>query len=196
MAEAFWYLRRAVPWTALLGGPALGSALVLLVHRWESLAGLVLPLVAVVAAAAAAFALDEPSAAVTTVTPRGRRWAHTARAVAALVPLGAGAALLLAAPATLRGDLSDWLLTLAGLGALVLCLGLSAAVRQHPGAGGAIAAAVVLAGLTPLVLGVLLDLDPPYPLPQLSDGLRAMWGVAFLGGVAGSARLLVAAGPR
>ena len=62
-----WYLRRAVPWTALLGCLALAVGLTALVHRWEVLAGLALPLVCLLAVSGAAFAFDEPCTAVATV---------------------------------------------------------------------------------------------------------------------------------
>lgn len=169
-----WYLRRAVPWAALLGCLLAAGVLVALAHRWESFTGLGLPLVALLAAAAAALVLDEPAVAVTALTPRGRRWAVTGRLGAALLPLGSGLLLVLAHPGDV--DESGWAVLLAGLGGVVLLAALTGHRRQLPRPGAAIASAVVLLGLVPLVLGLFFDLRSPYP--PLTDGLITFWSTA------------------
>lgn len=186
-----WYLRRAVPWTTLLGCLAAGAALVATTHRWEAFAGLGLPLAALVSAAAAAFLLDEPAVAVTSVAARGGRWAVCARVAVALLPLAAGVLLLLAAPDGVRGDATAWSLVLAGLLSAVVVLTLVGARRQLPRPGATIASAVVLLGMAPTVLGMFLDWRSPYPTPDLSEELEAFWAVLLAAGLLGSGALVL-----
>ena len=186
-----WYLGRAVPWTTLLGCLTVGGALTVTTHRWESVAGLGLPLVALVSASAAAFLLDEPAVAVTTVAARGGRWATSARLAVGLVPLAAGAALLLAAPDQVRGDGTGWVLVLAGLLAVVLLLTLVGARRQVPRPGATVASAVVLLGMAPMVLGMFLDWRSPYPMPDLSHELQVFWTGALAAGLLGCGVLVL-----
>lgn len=185
-----WYLGRAVPWATLLGCLAAGAALVAALHLWESFAALGLPLVALVSVSAAAFLLDEPAVAVTTVAPRGARWALAGRSAVAVVPLAGGAALLLAAPEGVRGDAAGWLLVLAGLVAVVLLLTLAGARRQVPRPGATVASGVILLGMTPLVVGMFLDWRSPYPMPDLSRELQVFWTSALVVGLVGCGSLL------
>lgn len=175
-----WYLRRAVPWTALLGCLALAAALVALVHRWEVLAGLVLPLVCLLAVAGAAFTFDEPCVTVTTVTPRGGRWSTSARGLVGLGSLGSGVALLVAAPGAT--DTRGWALVVGALGAVAMLAALVATRRQLASSGAAIATTTVLLGVSPLVVAMFLDLGSPYPLPELSDGVELLWTLVLVGG--------------
>jgi len=165
-----------------------------LVARWESLAGLGLPLVALLAAAAVAFVFDDAAAAVTSVAPRGARWARGARAAVAVVPLALATAVLSGVPRDLRGDRTDWVLVVAALGAVVLAAALVGAARQVPRPGGPLAPAVVLAGMAPLVVGLFLDLRSPYPVPGLTADLRLFWSAALGAGVLGTAALLAGGG--
>ena len=77
-----WYLRRAIPWMALLGcwpGPCCWWS------RWTSgrrRALVLLPGLVAACAAAAAFCFDEVSLPVVEVTPRGAAWRRTARLAA------------------------------------------------------------------------------------------------------------------
>lgn len=172
----FWYLRRAISWPPVTGCVAVATLLVAAVHRWPSIAGVGLPLAAVTVVAAACLLFDEPAVAVSAVTPRGRRWAPALRSVSAVLVLAVGIALLSTIPADVAGDLSDWVLVLGGLTAVALLVVVSRAQGQvaQPGAG--VASVVVLVGLTPLVIGLMLDWRSPYPPPPgLSDGLRTLW---------------------
>ena len=171
-----WYLRRAVPWAALLGGLVAAAGLVGLTRAWEGFTGLGLPLAALLAASCAAFVFDEPAVAVTAVTPRGSRWGRSARLALAGLPVLAGSALLAAAPGDT--DLAGWTVVVLGLGGTVALLALAGSVRQLARPGSAVASAAVLLGMTPIVLGLFLDFRSPYPLPPLTDGLTAFWGSA------------------
>lgn len=179
-----WYLRRALPWPSLLGGLVVGTVLLLAVHRWESATGAALPVIALLAAAGAAFGYDEPALAVTGVTPRGARWAPASRYVAGLVPPLAGLGLLMLAPGEV--DVAGWALVVAGIGAAVLMLAGVASARQVARPGAAVAGLVVLAGLAPLAMGPMLDLPSVYPAPALTPGVTVFWVVLAAGAVAGS----------
>lgn len=172
MRAAAWYLRRAVPWTAVLGAIAVVGALLGATHRSESLSGLALPLAALLTAAAAGLVYDDAAIAVTAVTPRAG-WARRSRLVAGLSVLGVGGALLL-----LRAggtDRSDWILALAGLGGATLLLVLAGHRRHVARPGTPVASGVVLLGLAPLVLGLFVDLGSLYPAPGLSDAATTTW---------------------
>ena len=171
-----WYLRRAIPWPPLAGCVAVATVLVAAVHRWPSIASFGLPLAAVTVVAAVCLLFDETAVAVSAVTPRGRRWAPTLRSAVAALPLAAGVALLSTIPADVAGDPGDWALVLGGLTDAALLAVLSRARREVAQPGAAVASVVVLGGLTPLVVGLMLDWRSPYPPPPgLSDGLRTVW---------------------
>lgn len=189
MTLSLWYLRRAVPWSALLGGLVAAGVLVALVHRWEDATGAALPVVALLAAAGAAFAHDEPAVAVTGVTPRGGRWAPNLRYAAALAPPVVGLGLLVAAPGTL--DRSDWALVVAGLAGTATALAGLASLRHVPRPGAAVAGLVVFLGLTPLAMGPFLDLPELFPSPGLTDGVTTSWAA-----VVAAAVVAVLVGPR
>ena len=185
-----WYLRRAIPWPPVAVCVAAAVALVAAAHVSPATADLVLPLAALVAVAATCFLFDEPAVAVTAVAPRSGRWALALRASTAALPLGAGLALLLTAPADARGDRSDWALVVAGLAGTVMPAVLVGARRQLPRPGAPLASVVILGGLAPLVLGPFLHLRSPYPQPELSDALRTIWAAAAGTGLAGALALL------
>lgn len=189
-----WYVRRALPWRVMIGVAGGGAAVVALAHRWEELSGPGLPLVALLAVASVAFAFDEPAVAVTSVSPRGSRWAAGARLGAAVLPLAAGCLLVVSAPGPTDG--SDWLLVLGGSGGAVLLLALLASRRQAARPGALLAAVVVIAGLAPTVVAMLFDLRSPYPVPELDEGLRAFWSAAAAVGLLGCLAVLRASGVR
>jgi hypothetical protein len=171
-----WYLRRAIPWPPVTGCVAVAALLVAAVHRWPSMASLGLPLAALTVVAAACLLFDDPPVAVSAVTPRGRRWAPAQRSMFAALLLAAGIALFATIPADVAGDLSDWVLVLGALTAAALLAVLTRVRGQVPQPGASVASMVVLGGLTPLVVGLMLDWPSPYPAPPgLTDGLRAFW---------------------
>lgn len=186
--SSVWYLRRAVPWAALLGNLAAASLLVTLV-RWEDgLAGIGLPLVAVLTVAAAAFVLDEPALPVTAVTPR-HGWAERSRLAVAVLPLLTGLGLLLAAPGNAQG--AEWTLLVAGLGGAVLLLAAVASRRGVPRPGAGLASAVVLLGLSPLVVGVFVELPALYPFEAFTERVTAFWVALLAASGAGLAHLVL-----
>jgi hypothetical protein len=175
-----WYLRRAVPWAALLGCCAAAGLLALTLERWPSTALLVLPAVLGCCAGAAAFAFDERALPVVEVTPRGDSWRRTARLAVAGVPVAVWAALVLAGPGDLPSSRPSWLLL--GVAAIALTAG-AAGVLSHGTAapGGSLAGVVVLVVLGPVVLDGFLGWGSIYPFEPLGAGLTVLWsGVALV----------------
>ena len=123
-------------------------------------ATMLLPICFTLLAAAAAFTLDEPASLVVDVTPTGPVRRTTIRAVALLVPLAAGAAVMLAA--AMQGLALPWAsagLALAGnvlLGFAVACV-----IRTRTGEPGATAGAAVV-----------LMLMAPSLVPQVARWVR------------------------
>lgn len=174
MRDTGWYLRRAVPWSPVLGAVGLVVALIAAAHRWEEVEGLALTLAALVTVAAAALVYDDAAVAVTAVTPRAR-WAQWARLAAGVAVLALGGAVLLTGAG--HTDRSDWALAVAALGGATLLVALVGRQRQVPRPGTPVASGVVLLGLAPLVVGLFLDLGSPYPAPGLTDAAATRWGV-------------------
>jgi hypothetical protein len=173
-----------------MGCVAAATVLVAAVHRWPSIASLGLPLAAFTVVAATCLLFDEPAVAVSSVTPRGRRWAPALRSAVGAIALALGVALLATIPADVAGDLGDWAAVLAGLTAAALFAVLVASRRQVAQPGASVASLVVLGGLAPLVVALMLDWRSPYPSPGLSGGLRMFWASAAAVGAAGLLWLL------
>ena len=179
-----WYLRRGIPWTVLLGCCAAAAVMALLLERWPSSALLVLPAMLATCAAAAAFSFDEPSLPVVEVTPRGGRWRRAARLCAAGVPLVVWLLLVALRPGDLALSLGGW--WLVGLAATALTAGLAGLASRHAvdTPGGSLAAAAVLAALSPVVICAFLGWSSPYPIGDFPPGVLAFWiaaaGVAAL----------------
>lgn len=170
--SALWTLRHAVPWPSLGVGLGMGAVLVAAGHRWDSVTGLALPLVVLLAAAGSAFVHDDPARTVTAVTPRGGRWAPGLRLLAGWVPACAAALLVALAP----GEASrGWWLVVGACTSLALVLATAASRRQVTRPGSAVAGAVVLLGLTPLTVGPMLDLPDVYPGPALTHTATWTW---------------------
>lgn len=169
-----WYLHRAVPWTPLVGCLLGALAMSALTHRWPAAAGLGMPCVALLCAAAAGLVHDEPAAAVAAVTPRAG-WAAGSRSSTALLPLVVSLGLLVTLPARLHPDRGG--MALVGTATVLIALGAAtlAAAEQRPRPGGAVAAGVILLGLSPLPVGALLDVPELFPLGTFPDGLRTFW---------------------
>ncbi|WP_036555895.1 hypothetical protein [Nocardioides insulae] len=184
-----WYLRRAVPWRSVLGCLACGAVVALVVQRWEYTGSTLGPVLVLVTIAGAAFVFDEPAAAVAAVAPRGDRWARSARLTAAVVPLFGAVLLATTTPGPSGGD---WIPVLCGLSALVLVSALAVASRGVSRPGSAVASAVVLVGTAPLVTGMFLDVDSPYPAPDLSSAVTGAWYAVAAVCLAGLLRLLLA----
>jgi hypothetical protein len=111
-------------------------------------------------AAAAAFTLDEPASPVVDVTPTGAARRTGARALALLMPLAAGAALMLAG--ALRGLALPWGPTaLALAGNVLLGFAVASVGRTRTGEPGAVASAAVV-----------LILILPGTVPQVSRWVR------------------------
>lgn len=183
-----WYLRRAVPWAALLACCGLAGLAAASLHAWPGNAWGVLPVALAACAAASGFVFDELATAVTAVTPRGRTWAPSARLGPGLVPLGVFTALVASAPADLALDRSAWLLT--GLGAVAVAAGAAAccARSQLPRPGPAVAGTVALLVLAPTIAGPFLEWESVFPW----DG-REGWVLAFWGALAAVGTALAAA---
>lgn len=174
MTHAGWYLRRAVPWAAVLGCSAVAAVAAAALHRWPSASGVLLPAMLACCAAAAAFVFDEPDHDVTSVTPRAG-WRRTARLAAAAVPLALWCTVVALRPTDPPLSQAGW--WLVGAATILLTVG-SAALgsRRRFSAPGPILSAVVgIAVLTPVVLGPLLDWGAAYPTAQLEAGVRTFW---------------------
>ena len=170
-----WYLRRGVPWMVLLGCCAGAAVSALLLESWPSSALLVLPTMLATCAAAAAFSFDEPSLPIVEVTPRGCRWRLGARLGAAAVPLVVWVLLVALRPGKLALSLGGW--WLVGLAAIALTAGLAALASRHAVGtpGGSLAAAAVLAVLSPVVICAFLGWSSPYPIGEFPPGVLAFW---------------------
>ena len=170
-----WYLRRAIPWMALLGCCAAALLLALALDRWPSTALALLPAVLSCCAAAAAFCFDEVSLPVVEVTPRGGLWRRAARLSMALVPLAVWTVLVVVGPGELPLTLGVW--WLIGFALVGLTVGLAALASRHAVAtpGGSLAAAVVLAVISPVVICSFLGWDSLYPIGEFTPGVLTVW---------------------
>ncbi len=184
MSSVAWYLRRAVPWTTLLGCSAGAVVVALLLERWPSSSLVLLPSLLACCAAAAAFCFDESALPVVAVTPRGAAWRTVARLGAAAAPFLVFAGVVAVRPGDLPLARGSW--WLLGAGAIGLATGLAAlASRRHvPRPGGALSGMVVLAVLGPVIVTSFLGWDSIYPVGEFSAGVRNLWvGVAGLAAV-------------
>ena len=143
---------RAGAWPAVTG--VSGAAVVAggCGAAFPAAATMLFPIAFTLLAAAAAFVLDEPASQVVDVTPTGPVRRTAIRSLALLVPLAAGAVLMLAS--ALRGLALPWAATgLALAGNVVLGFALACVVRTRTGEPGASAsAAVVLILMAPTLL--------------------------------------------
>lgn len=178
MTLRWWYLRRGVPWPAVLGCCAAAGLLAGLLARWPSSALVLLPGILACCAAAATFVFDERPVLLVAVTPRGASWRRTARLAVALVPLGVWAAVVLGRPGDVPLHRGGWLLI--GFAAVSLSVG-SAALASRlevPSPGAMIAPVVALAAIAPVVVTAFLGLDSIYPIGDFPTGAWASWFVA------------------
>jgi hypothetical protein len=185
-----WYLRRAIPWMALLGCCAGAVLLVVALDRWPTTALVLLPALVAACAAAAAFCFDEVPLPVVEVTPRGATWRRTARLVTAGVPLGVWTLAVLIRPGDLPLSRGSW--WLVGFAAIGLTVGVAALASRHAIAnpGGSLASAVVMVVISPVVVGAFLGWDSLYPIGDFASGVLTTWlAVAGAGALACAAAL-------
>lgn len=182
MTLRWWYLRRGVPWLAVLGCCAAAGMLAGLLARWPASAVVLLPAVLACCAAAATFVFDERAVMVVTVTPRGAGWRRTARLAVALVPLGVWAVVVLVHPGDLPLDRGGWLLLgLAGVSLSVAAASL-ASRWEVPAPGAMLAPVVALAVIAPVIVSAFLGLDSIYPIGDFPQGVWVFWLVMALTG--------------
>jgi hypothetical protein len=180
-----WYLRRAIPWMALLGCCVGALLLVVALDRWPATAMALLPGLVAACAAGAAFCFDEVSLPVVEVTPRGAAWRRAARIAAAAVPLGVWTLFVVVDPGDLALSRGSW--WLVGFAAIGLTVGLAALASRRAIAspGGSLASAVVLVVISPVVLAAFLDWDSLYPIGDFASGVLTFWlAVAAAGALA------------
>jgi hypothetical protein len=134
---------RAVPWPAVAGTSGVAVAVGGCGVAFPAASAVLLPIGFALLAAAAAFALDEPASLVVDVTPTGPATRTAIRALALLVPLMAGAALIGAG--ALRGIALPWAATaLALAGNVLLGFAIASVARTRTGEPGALASAAVV----------------------------------------------------
>ena len=185
-----WYLRRAIPWMALLGCLAGAIVLAVTLDHWPSTAIVLLPGLLAACAAAAAFTFDETSLAVVEVTPRGATWRRATRLATALVPLSLWALVVAVRPGDLPLSRASWFLV--GLATIALTAGLAALASRHAIAtpGSSLASIVVLGAISPVVICAFLGWDSIYPIDDFSAAVLTVWlAVAGAGVLACAAAL-------
>ena len=183
-----WYLRRGVPWAAVIGCLAVAAVLAAAAHRWPSAATVLLPFVVAGGAAAAGFLLDEASAVLVGSTPRGGRWADASR-LAVLPPIGL-LLLVLVLPAAGAAGLTGRGWAVVCLAAVALGTAVARALRTRwPSPGSQVAALLVLVTALPFTVGALLGWASPWPGEELTGTLAALWV-----GVGAVAAVVVATG--
>ncbi len=177
MTLRWWYLRRGIPWPAVLGPCAAAVLLTGVLARWPSTALVILPAVLACCAAAAAFAFDERAVTLVAVTPRGATWRRTARLAVAAVPLGVWGAVVLLRPGDLPLERAGW--SLIGAAAVTITVGLAALASRHevPAAGATLAASAVLAVIAPVVVSPFLGWESAYPFGGFAPGVWVFWWV-------------------
>lgn len=185
MTVGWWYLRRGVAWSPVLGGCAAGVAIAVMLARWPSTAFGLLPVLLACCAGAAAFLFDERGTAVVAVTPRGATWRRTARLTVAVLPLSVWTTVVLLRPGNLPLERSGWwLVGAAGIGT-VSGLAALASRRQVAAPGSILTAVVTLTAVGPVVVSAFLGWDSVYPLEGFATGVWTFWlTVAAVGAVA------------
>ncbi len=182
MTLPWWYLRRGIPWLALLGCCAAAVALAGVLARWPSTALLMLPVLLACCAAGAAFVFDERATAVVAVTPRGATWRRTARLAVAGVPLAVWSSVVLLRPGDLALQRSGWWLVGAATIALVAGTAALASRRQVAAPGSLLAAVVALAVIGPVIVTSFLGWESIYPVEGFPAAVRTFWWVVAAAG--------------
>ena len=185
-------LLRAVAWPAVGGNTAVAVITGAGGIAWPGGAQILLPISFALLAGAAAFVLDEPASAVVDVTPTGRGRRTAVRALVLLVPLGAGAGLVLAG--ALRAVTLPWpAVGLALAGSVLLGFAIACVARRYsgePGTQASAAAAFVLivpGFLPPLPRWIhMFPVTAPHPSGLSSTAFWSLAGTACLAAIAAS----------
>jgi hypothetical protein len=184
VSQQWWYLRRALPWAALLGCCAAAVVVAGLLARWPTSAVVLLPLLLACCAAAGGFAFDEVALPVVEVTPRGATWLRAARLAVSVVPLALWSAVVWLRPGDLALDEAAWW----GVGGAAIALAVGAAAtasrRSVPAPGNALAPIVAIALISPLVVTAFLGWSSVYPFDDLTDAAQGLWWFVGAAGVA------------
>jgi hypothetical protein len=156
---------RAGAWPAVAGISGVAVVVGGCGAAFPAAATMLLPVCFALLAAAAAFTLDEPASLVVDVTPTGPARRTRVRAVALLVPLAAGALVMLAA--AIRGLALPWAATgLALAGNVLLGFAAACAARTRTGEPGATTGtAVVLVLVTPGLVPQVARWVRTFPAP-------------------------------
>lgn len=182
MTQLVWYVRRAVPWLALLACCGAAAVAAVALHRWPASAGVLLPAILGACAAGSAFVFDERELAVAAVTPRAA-WRRTARLGVAVVPLAVWSGVVVSRPDTVPLDRPGWWLIGVALTLLTTGAAALAARREQPAPGSGIASAVAMAVFVPGLLSMLLGWGSLYPVGEFGSGVGAFWGAVAAAGV-------------
>lgn len=184
-----WYAGRGISWVPLLACLGCAGVMTVVGRQWPGTLFVLLPATLACCAAAAGFVFDESATAVVAVTPRGAGWRRTTRCLVALLPAGVWVVIVTAVAGREPGvDRVGWVL--AGLGALVIALGLAAlaARRQVSAPGPAVASTLVMLVLMPPVVGPLAGLEPVLPMGRFAGWVTAFWVGALVLGAGAVAR--------
>lgn len=177
-----WYLRRAVPWIALLGCAVAATSVGLVLHRWPESGLMLLPILLACFVVAATFSFDERALAVVEVTPRGGWWRRSLRLGVGLAPVAAWLLALALDPGNLALGLGDW--GLVGVAAVAVGAGAASLLsgREVASPGGVLAPWVVLVLCAPVVVSLFLGVGQIYPYDQMGATRATWWGAAAAGG--------------
>jgi hypothetical protein len=156
---------RAGAWPAVTGVSGVAVVVGGCGAAFPAAATMLFPICFALLAAAAAFTLDEPASLVVDVTPTGPVRRTTIRALALLVPLAAGAVLMLAG--ALRGLALPWAAAgLALLGSVLFGFAAACVVRTRTGEPGAAAGtAVVVVLMAPSLVPPVARWVRTFPAP-------------------------------
>lgn len=179
-------LLRAVTWPAVLGLTAgaalLGAAGVALGP--ESIGSVTLAPAATLLAAAAAFTLDEPAAAIVDITPTSRTRRITARANALSVPLLVGIGLATAIHAR-DATLSTSDLAVAMIGNVLLGFAAACAARRSSAEPGILTATAITVTfvVAPLISPIARRIQLFPASPNASVSSTTWWTLIIIGGI-------------
>ena len=173
---------RAGAWQAVTGVTGVAVVVGGVGAAFPMAATVLFPVCFALLAAAAAFTLDEPASLIVDVTPTGPVRRTEIRAVALLVPLAAGALVMLAA--AMHGLALPWAAAgLALVGNVVLGFAVACVVRTRTGEpGAAVGAAVVLVLMAPSLVPQIAHWVRTFPAPGVGGpSSDAVWWIVLAG---------------